>query len=426
MNWLRRTLRTLEREGIGYCLLRDGHHLKRFVSGGEVDVLVEKSQFRHLCDVLGRLGFVRLAAWGHWPHHFFVAYLEDSNGWLKLDVVTHLAYGRPSHALRSSLAKSCLERRRKLRATYVLSPEDELVTQLLHCVLDKKQFTPAQQKRLRTLLYGVTDPALVSDLLRKHWSPKMTWLRLVDLIDSESWQELLSEAKVIGTHLARRDRSGVLYRRVRDRVLRKLDNWTRIFRYRAPSVAIVAPDGAGKSTLISAIQHSFFFSSRSIYMGLYPKSSIDVKMRPRVRRNIKGYGTASLLMKQWSRYLAARYHQSLGRLVLFDRYTYDALLPTRQQISGIRRWRRQLLANACPAPDLVVLLNAPGDVLYSRKGEHCAAWLEQQRQSYLAMRQDIPQMVVVDATRDAERVCREVNRIIWRAYAQVFRRSRST
>ena len=76
--------------------------------------------------------------------------------------------------------------------------------------------------------------------------------------------------------------------------------------------------------------------------------------------------------------------------------------------------------------NFAVLLNAPGDVLFSRKGEHCAAWLERQRQSYLAMRHNIPQMVVVDATRDAERVCREVTRIIWRAYAHIFRRGRCT
>jgi len=54
-------------------------------------------------------------------------------------------------------------------------------------------------------------------------------------------------------------------------------------------------------------------------------------------------------------------------------------------------------------------------VLYERKGEHTLDILEQQRQSYLDLRLHVPQMVVVDATRDPHRVCQEVISLIWRA-----------
>jgi thymidylate kinase len=75
-----------------------------------------------------------------------------------------------------------------------------------------------------------------------------------------------------------------------------------------------------------------------------------------------------------------------------------------------------LLAHACPAPDLVLVLDAPGEVLYARKGEHSADFLEQQRQQYIALRARLPEMIVVDATRDAERVRRDALAAIWRGY----------
>ena len=79
---------------------------------------------------------------------------------------------------------------------------------------------------------------------------------------------------------------------------------------------------------------------------------------------------------------------------------------------------RWALAHACPAPDLILFLDAPGEVLYARKGEHSPAFLEEQRQGYLQLKQELPQMQVVNVDRDPDYVRREVTSIIWRSYAQ--------
>ena len=80
----------------------------------------------------------------------------------------------------------------------------------------------------------------------------------------------------------------------------------------------------------------------------------------------------------------------------------------------MRRW---LLGRACPAPDLVIVLDAPGELLFDRKGEHNASLLEEQRQGYLEFRHLVPRVVVVDATKSADLVRREVTGLIWRGYA---------
>ncbi len=167
------------------------------------------------------------------------------------------------------------------------------------------------------------------------------------------------------------------------------------------SVALLGPDGAGKSTLAAGIQQSFQVPVRVLYMGL----GSDHQSGPAWTRRL---GRAGRLLTLWGRYLNARYYQAHGRLVIFDRYTYDALLTPSEGLTWIGRLSRWIRAHACPAPDLAVLLDVPGDVMYQRKGEHSPAHLEAERQRFLALRERIPQMVVVDATRAAETVHADV------------------
>jgi len=135
----------------------------------------------------------------------------------------------------------------------------------------------------------------------------------------------------------------------------------------------------------------------------------------------RGLRFVNNLAEQWYRYGTSYYHMIRGRLILFDRYAYDGQLNASRKQSLKTRARRWLLSAAAPEPDLVVFLDAPGEVLYARKGEHSPAILEQQRQHYLDLREHIPQMVVVDATCDAEQVRRTVTSLIWRGYARHLR-----
>jgi thymidylate kinase len=91
--------------------------------------------------------------------------------------------------------------------------------------------------------------------------------------------------------------------------------------------------------------------------------------------------------------------QARGDLVVFDRYSADALLEPVRPLGWTGRVRRWLLARACPRPDLLVLLDAPGEILAARTGNRDPAASERQRQRYLALRERLPELVVLDATR---------------------------
>jgi len=183
-------------------------------------------------------------------------------------------------------------------------------------------------------------------------------------------------------------------------------------RIRGIGVALMGADGAGKSTVAAAVAEGFHLPVRSVYMGLHQEGS------RRRRSPVPGLGLAAAIGRQWGRWARGLGHRLRGRLVLFDRYTYDALLPSDRPLSHARRLRRMLLARACPRPDLVVVLDAPAGTLFARAGEHDLELLERHRQGLLALARRLPRTVIVDAAQAPDAVARDVIAAIWRAYCR--------
>jgi thymidylate kinase len=126
---------------------------------------------------------------------------------------------------------------------------------------------------------------------------------------------------------------------------------------------------------------------------------------------------ANRLAEEWYRQLIASVYARRGFVVLFDRHYYADFhaydiagagrpKPLKQRLHG---W---LLERFYPRPDLVILLDAPAEVLLARKGEGTLALLERRRQDYLRLREFVPRFVVVDATQPADAVLEDVVRRI--------------
>lgn len=216
------------------------------------------------------------------------------------------------------------------------------------------------------------------------------------------------------------------------------------------SVAIIGPDGAGKSTISESLEGAAMPAPvKRIYMGVNLESSglmlpttrlalAVKKARGRrsdmvapstrapgttgspVKRAVTGGArTVRLLMwlaEEWFRQLVALYHRSRGSIVVFDRHFYADYyhfdVAGNGQRSVTSRIHGYLLKHVYPKPDLVVCLDAPGQVLFDRKGEATAEWLEERRGQYLSLRDVVPHFVVVDADRPLDAVTREVAAVI--------------
>ena len=129
-------------------------------------------------------------------------------------------------------------------------------------------------------------------------------------------------------------------------------------------------------------------------------------------RHVPGLSAIVGIALQWRRWLAAAWDRARGRVVIFDRYTEDAWLPSTRRGRRARIGRRLRSMLACPRPDLLVVLDAPASVMFARKGEHDPTTLDVERRRYLAL-SGRPNVLVVDAARPAADVTADILEALW-------------
>jgi thymidylate kinase len=406
-----------DREGLSWCVLRGETEL--IAPAGDVDLLVADGDRPRMGRIAQDLGFARVPAWGYGSHAFFLKYEESGGIWIKLDVVTELAFG-PGFSLATGAEMDCLAQRQRVQGIPVPADADAFWALLLHRLLDKKGAVGARDAhRLAELAGAVGGDGPLVRFVDSVCPPGWSAERMVGEVERGNWNGLAQLAPSLVAVWRQRRRTDVSRRMIANSLRGWLGKWLGLSRRRGLGVALLGPDGAGKSTLASEIERSFYFPVRSVYMGLYQNHS-----ERRGGMGIPGVRLAAHLATQGTRWVRGAYYRRRGRLVLFDRYSYDAMLPARNPQSRRIRLHRWLLARSCPPPDLVVLLDAPGEVLYARKGEHNTALLERQREAYRALVSRLPNAFVVDASRDPGRIRAEVTAVIWREYVRRWNRSR--
>ena len=218
------------------------------------------------------------------------------------------------------------------------------------------------------------------------------------------------------------------------------------------TVALIGPDGSGKTTICRHLKNGLPFRSKYIYMGINLEASnlvlpttrvlLEIKRamgrrpdaagppdptRPRQRpkqlhrrlaASIKsGLRLLNQMGEEWFRQCIIWSYVRRGSVVLFDRhffsdyYAYDIAnndksRPWTSRIHGymLDRWY--------PRPDLTILLEAPAEVMYERKGEGTVELLERRLQEYRNLRDVVPRFCTVDATQSEEAVTQEVADLI--------------
>ncbi|MEX2554368.1 MAG: hypothetical protein WEB06_01905 [Actinomycetota bacterium] len=377
----------LDAAEVAWCLLRGADRLDD--PDGDVDLLVGPSGIGRAAGALESIGFIEHRAWGYDPHRFFLRAGED--GWTKLDLVDELRFGRDAGA-RFPALDGALERRRREGSLYRLAPADEFWALLMHALLDKPAVEERHRVALRRLAPAARDVPMTGGITDA--------AAIIDAVQAERWEEA---AAWVTAQVSAPSRNGIA-RSIARRVGWRLPPLGRP----GVTVAMLAPDGAGKSTIVDLLVRGFPIPVRPIYMGLYKD--------PR-RKLPPGIGLGARVGLQWTRYARAAYHRARGRVVVFDRYTDDAALPTTTRAGRKDRIRRRVLAGALPRPDLILVLDAPAEELLRRKGEHDLERLERDRRHYLAVAQASPRAAVLDATRRPEDVARAASARIWAALA---------
>lgn len=397
----------LDRVGVQWCLLRLPAVPTR--PRGDIDLLVSPSGRAPFARIAHAYGFAQIPNGGT-PDAFFLRYDLNTDCWLWLHVTESIMFGPRHRAVLS--AEPVLDRRRRRDPVWLPQHDDYFWLLFLHIVLDKDEVAPRDLERLRSAAaHELGDgPVAAAARATANLPSAAEVVAALQLADSECAAYLESLRAGIGAQRVAAARSD--YRERARSWTRLLRGWRNPWRRRGVTVAVLGPDGAGKSTLAAGLADSFFLPAQQMYMEVR-----DDVLRRLMPIRIPGLVFATYLLALWKRIVVARILQARGRLVVFDRYPYHALLAPDAPESLKHRIARQVLAAGVPRARLALVLDLPGEEMFRRKGERSPEELESERQALAGLAARVRGVQILDATAPADVVRREATASIWGVYA---------
>jgi len=396
--------RALDEAGINWLLFRGEERMQK--PTGDIDVLIASRDLEMTDKVLATLGFSRQGSALMVTRRTYVAYVPEDDLWLRLDVVTRVAFGELLE-FDTSAAGAFLAAKRRSGVLFLPESNDAFWHLLLHYMLDRGDIPLPWREILRERAkdahaagpLAASLDALPSDVTSPHV------LAVVQAADWSSLQALFSDIRKAWLS----SRSPTSQARLgAQRALSRfgLNQWTS-FRP-GLSVAVLGPDGAGKTTLAEGLQDSLAIPTRYVYMGLWNEGRLEQLLRP-----VPGLNLLLLLLRLVARSCRRSYFRWRGCIVILDRFSYDAVLVTKEA-SWRQRFTAALVLRLSQPPDLIVVLDLPGEVAFARKGEQDVATLDEWRASYRALESRGAQFVIIDATKPIAEVRRLATEAIWK------------
>jgi thymidylate kinase len=406
--------RILEGLSIEYCILH-GWDAGASCPNSDVDIAVAPKDLRAFEKALDNNSFGGIAQLLHYEStgYFFIVRLPTRHitEFAKCDVGTDYRHGGLVYLSGADLLKN----RRKWHDVWTASPESEFAYLLVKRIC-KQRLSARQANRFHELQVELDERKLVvcRKLLGPHWAK-----RVVGWIASSDWT-------AFETNLHRLRRA-LHWKRLISDPLNPLRYWLpeamRLQqRLRYPTgllVAVLGPDGAGKTTLIEGLRRELSGTFRSVQ---------TFRFRPDIfGRNLPGpepYPHGKCLRSRslsilkvlylWGDYalgylINVRSKLIRSDLVIFDRYYDDILVdPIRYRYGG-PRWLIKFVRHLIPRPDITLILDASEDQMLARKTELPREELRRQRIAYRQLAAGVPNTVMLDASRPAAEVVRQAS-----------------
>ena len=419
---LSRVFETLDHAGIRYCVTHGYEELPERVRSDIDGVIEPKLTPAQLVALLrrnsARIGAEIVVCKGY----YLVLAGRNADGspcFLTLDLSVDCRIGDVPYYAGAEL----LQTRRSYRQFWIPAADLAFGSYLVRSIA-KACLDDSRTARL-SRLYG-EDPAGCEKQVARFWGARNAGL-IISAARSGDWTAVRQQLEGMRAALRR----GAILRRPARYGSSRLDGLlSRVRRLWKPDgvyLAVLGPDGAGKSSMIERLSSRLTgpFAGSTCY-GFTPGIIHHLRHGP-YRPNdaphalpVRSYWmSVARAVLYWFTYYTLGYlvrHLNLARsiLVLSDRHFVDVLVDPKRYRYGGPQWLVRLIWRLIPKPDLIVLLDAPAEVLQSRKQEVPFEETARQRRAYLTLVHGLRTGHVVDATRTADEVAAEVSDIVLR------------
>lgn len=264
------TLGLIDNRGIPYCVLRNFEFATGGQVHGDVDILIPEAERDLLDDLLREDGYYRYT--GDTTHQTrYLTYVSEEREIITLDIY----WGNPTYNGVPFLdGERVLANREQCNEIWVPADEDLFVELVFHSILNKNHYRDRYRRKLNNLRGLVAEPEVV-DHARSVFGPKGE--KAVKLALSGELDKTLDlKWSLVLTGVSRSPRAGLsLFRELI--ILREIERPTKSMLNRfipasTPVIAILGPDGVGKSTTVEKVSEVFEkngFDVRTSRLGVH-------------------------------------------------------------------------------------------------------------------------------------------------------------
>jgi thymidylate kinase len=409
--------RSFDRSKTPYCWLH-GHDV--FPTDAPVDVdclLPAELSPRELIRHLTRAGTTPLQC------------LDDGAKWLvatdRTSTLVQL-HVTSDYALRDRVfydGQTLLDRRqtRADGGLSILPPSLEFACLLANRV-SKARIAEKHRRKLRNLY--VRDPIGCREEIRRFWNDSHASV-LLDALSTNAdqpWKQVEQMLPQLQRALLTRTRRESIIGRWQ----RRCGRWLTASPPCGLHVVFLGPDGVGKSTVIEGVRRDLSDAFLRTDYYTFAPSLIPRANQPDQEPLKRGPHAlpprsypASLVKAFWwlgcytiGHLLTIHPAKARSSLVVNHRYFLDAIVDQRRYRYSGPVWLLKLIWKIVPKPDLIILLDAPAEVIWPRKREITLEETARQRNAYRELVGPLTNARIVDASQPAEKVIADVDRIV--------------